>query len=174
MFITRKHLSRRTFLRAAGATMALPFLDSMIPALTAQTKTPATANPRLGFVYLPHGAIMDRWTPKTEGTGFEFAPILQALEPFRNQLNIISGLGHQAADTTAVHSLSPATWLSGVRPKATQGTDAYAGVTADQIAAQAIGQDSSLPSMELATEDHSGLIGSCDVDYGCIYMNTLS
>ena len=86
----------------------------------------------------------------------------------------MSGLGHQAADTTAVHSLSPTTWLSGVRPKATQGVDAFAGITADQIAAQAIGQDSSLPSMELATEDHSGLIGSCDRDYGCIYMNTLS
>ena len=89
-------------------------------------------------------------------------------------MNVVTGLGHQAADTTAVHSLSPTTWLSGVRPKATQGVDAYAGITADQIAAQAIGQDSSLPSMELATEDHSGLIGSCDRDYGCIYMNTLS
>src|SRR6188768_1102544 len=174
MFVTRKHLSRRTFLRAAGATMALPFLDSMVPALTAQTKTAATAGSRLGFVYLPHGAIMDRWTPKTEGTGFEFTPILQPLAKHRDRLNVISGLHHQAADSSAVHSLSPTTWLSGVRPKATQGTDAFAGVTADQIAAQAIGQDSPLPSMELATEDHSGLIGSCDVDYGCIYMNTLS
>jgi len=89
-------------------------------------------------------------------------------------VNVVTGLGHRAADTTAVHSLSPTTWLSGVRPKATQGVDAYAGVTADQVAAQAIGQDTILPSMELATEDHSGLIGSCDRDYGCIYMNTLS
>src|SRR6476660_1241401 len=99
MFITKKHLSRRTFLHAAGATLALPFLDSMVPALTAQTRTAAAANPRLGFVYVPHGAIMDRWTPKTEGTGFEFTPILEPLEPFRDRLNIISGLGHQAADT---------------------------------------------------------------------------
>jgi len=174
MFITKKHLSRRTFLHAAGATLALPFLDSMVPALTAQARTAANANPRLGFVYIPHGAIMDRWTPKTEGAGFEFAPILQGLEPFRDQLNIISGLGHQAADTTAVHSLSPATWLSGVRPKATQGTDAYAGITADQYAAAKIGQDTILPSIELGTEDHSGLIGACDRDYGCIYMNTVS
>src|SRR5678815_3697767 len=174
MFVTRKHLSRRTFLRAAGATMALPFLDSMVPALTAQAKTAASAGSRLGFVYLPHGAIMDRWTPKTEGTGFEFMPILQPLEKFRNRLNVVSGLGHQAADTSAVHSLSPTTWLSGVRPKATQGTDAFAGVTADQFAAQQIGQDTLLPSLELGTEDHSGLIGSCDRDYGCIYMNTLS
>jgi hypothetical protein len=117
---------------------------------------------------------MDKWTPATEGAGFELTPILKPLEPFRDQLNVVSGLGHSAADTTAVHSLSPTTWLSGVRPKATQGVDAYAGVTADQIAAQSIGQQTILPSMELATEDHSGLIGSCDRDYGCIYMNTLS
>jgi hypothetical protein len=128
----------------------------------------------LGFVYVPHGAIMDKWTPATEGSGFEFSPILKPLEPFRDRLTIVSGLGHRAADSTAVHSLSPTTWLSGVRPKPTQGTDAFAGVTADQVAAQAIGQDTILPSMELAIEDHSGLIGACDRDYGCIYMNTLS
>src|SRR5688500_9991007 len=174
MFITKKHLSRRTFLQAAGATMALPLLDSMIPAMTATPRTAAAASSRLGFVYLPHGAIMDRWTPKTVGTGFEFQSILQPLERFRSSLNIVTGTGHQAADTSAVHSLSPTTWLSGVRPKATNGTDAYAGVTADQFAAQQIGQDTMLPSLELGTEDHSGLIGSCDRDYGCIYMNTLS
>jgi hypothetical protein len=174
MFITKKHLSRRTFLKGAGVTMALPVLDAMIPALAAQTKTAATAGPRLVFVYVPHGAIMDRWTPKTEGAGFEFTPILKPLEPFRDYVNVVSGLGHKAADTTAVHSLSPTTWLSGVRPKATQGTDAFAGVTADQFAAQKIGQDTPLPSLELGTEDHSGLIGECDRDYGCIYMNTLS
>jgi hypothetical protein len=172
MFITRKHLSRRTFLRGAGATLALPFLESMIPAITARAAT--SSGTRLAFVYLPHGAIMDRWTPKTEGRDFEFTPILKALEPFRDYVNVVSGLGHKAADTTAVHSLSPTTWLSGVRPKATQGPDAYAGITADQIAANKIGQDTMLPSMELATEDHSGLIGECDRDYGCIYMNTLS
>jgi len=174
MFVTKKHLSRRTFLRAAGATMALPLLDSMIPALTAQSATAAAAKSRLGFVYLPHGAIMDRWTPATEGAGFEFTPILQPLEPFRDRLNVVTGMGHQAADTSAVHSLSPTTWLSGVRPKATQGTDAFAGVTADQFAAAQIGQGTLLPSLEMGTEDHSGLIGSCDRDYGCIYMNTLS
>jgi hypothetical protein len=172
MFITKKHLSRRTFLHSAGATLALPFLESMIPALTLHAAT--NSGTRLAFVYVPHGAIMDKWTPKTEGRDFEFTPILKPLEPFRDDVNIVTGLGHKAADTTAVHSLSPTTWLSGVRPKATQGPDAYAGVTADQIAAQKIGQDTILPSMELATEDHSGLIGECDRDYGCIYMNTLS
>jgi len=174
MFVTKKHLPRRTFLRGMGVSLALPLLDSMIPARTLLAQTAATPVSRLGFVYVPHGAIMDQWTPATEGTGFEFTPILKPLEPFRDRLNVVSGLGHRAADTTAVHSLSPTTWLSGVRPKATQGVDAYAGITADQIAAQAIGQDTVLPSMELATEDHSGLIGSCDRDYGCIYMNTLS
>ena len=174
MWISKKHLPRRTFLRGMGATVALPLLDSMVPALTAQTRTAANPLPRLGFVYIPHGAIMDQWTPKEEGAAFTFTRILKPMEPFRERLNIVTGLGHRAADTTAVHSLSPTTWLSGVRPKPTQGVDAFAGVTADQIAAKAIGQDTLLPSLELATEDHSGLIGSCDRDYGCIYMNTLS
>jgi len=174
MFITRKRLPRRTFLRGVGATLALPLLDAMVPARTLLAKTAGSPASRLGFVYLPHGANMDKWTPAAEGTGFEFSPILKPLEPFRRHLDVVSGLGHRAADSTAVHSLSPTTWLSGVRPKPTQGVDAYAGITADQIAAQRIGQDTLLPSIELATEDQSGLIGACDRDYGCIYMNTLS
>src|SRR3984957_3659011 len=173
-FITKKHLPRRTFLQGLGVSLALPLLDSMLPAQTLLKNTAANPSPRLGFVYVPHGAIMDKWTPATEGAGFEFSPILKPLEPFRDRLNVVSGLGHRAADTTAVHSLSPTTWLSGVRPKPTQGVDAYAGVTADQIAAQHLGQETMLPSIELATEDHSGLLGACDRDYGCIYMNTLS
>ncbi len=174
MFITKKHLPRRTFLRAAGVSLALPLLESMVPAQTLLRKTAGTGASRVGFVYVPHGAIMDQWTPSTEGTGFEFPRILKPLEPFRDRVNVISGLGHRAADSTAVHSLSPTTWLSGVRPKPTQGVDAFAGVTADQIAAQHIGQDTVLPSMEVAIEDYSALIGACDRDYGCIYMNTLS
>ena len=170
MFITKKHLDRRTFLRGAGATLALPLLDAMVPAFAAN----APSTTRLGFVYVPHGAIMTQWTPDSTGNGFEFKPTLQSLEPYRKRLNIISGLHHRAADSTAVHSLSPTTWLSGVRPKPTQGVDAFAGITADQIAAEHIGQETMLPSIELATEDHSGLIGACDRDYGCIYMNTLS
>jgi hypothetical protein len=160
MLITRKHISRRTLLRGMGVSLALPLLDSMVPALVAQTRTAAKPLSRMAFIYIPHGAIMDQWTPAVEGSGFEFTRILKPLEPFRDRLNIVSGLGHRAADTTAVHSLSPTTWLSGVRPKPTQGQDAFAGITADQIAAQHIGQDTVLPSLELATEDHSGLIGS--------------
>src|ERR1700683_2218774 len=146
----------------------------MLPAQTPLKKTAAAGSPRMGFVYVPHGAIMDRWTPTTEGAAFEFTPILSPLEPYRDRLNVVSGLGHRAADSTAVHSLSPTTWLSGVRPKPTQGVDAFAGVTADQIAAQHIGQDTPLPSIELATENHSALLGARDRDYGCIYMNTVS
>lgn len=174
MFITKKHLNRRHLLKGASAAFALPLLDAMLPAMTAQAQTAANITPRLGFVYVPHGAIMTQYTPDTTGTDWEFKPILKPLESYRSRLNIISGLGHQAADTTAVHSLSPCTWLSGIRPKATLGSDAFAGVTADQYAAQIIGQDTPLPSLELATEDHTGLIGACDRDYGCIYMNTLS
>src|SRR5271170_1589179 len=174
MFITKTHLPRRTFLRGMGVTLALPLLDAMLPAQTLLKKTAAAGSPRMGFVYIPHGAIMNQWTPAAEGTAFEFSRVLKPLEPFRDRVNVVSGLGNRAADSTAVHSLSPTTWLSGVRPKPTQGVDAYAGVTADQIAARAIGQDTILPSLELGTEDHSGLIGACDRDYGCIYMNTLS
>src|SRR6266705_695836 len=174
MFIAKKHLSRRTMLRGVGVALSLPLLESMVPAQTPLVKTAAKPLSRLGFVYLPHGAIMDKWTPAAEGAGFEFPPILKPLEPLRDDVNVVSGLGHKAADTTAVHSLSPTTWLSGVRPKPTQGIDAFAGVTADQIAAQQIGQDTLLPSLEIATEDNSALIGACDRDYGCIYMNTLS
>src|SRR5690606_7291113 len=171
---SRKHLSRRKLLKGAGTAVALPLLDAMLPALTAQAQTAANITPRLAFVYVPHGAIMSEYTPDKVGRDFELKTILKPLEAYREKMVIVSQLGHVAADTTAVHSLSPCTWLSGVRPKATLGSDAYAGVTADQFAAQVIGQDTPLPSLELATEDHSGLIGACDRDYGCIYMNTLS
>jgi hypothetical protein len=174
VFITKMSLPRRTFLKGMGATVALPLLEAMVPAQTLLRTTAASPVARLGFVYVPHGAIMAQWTPATDGPGFEFPRILKPLEPFRDRVNVVSGLHHRAADSTAVHSLSPTTWLSGVRPKPTQGVDAFAGVTADQIAAQAIGQETPLPSIELGTADHSGLIGACDRDYGCIYMNTLS
>lgn len=174
MFVSRKHLSRRKLLKGAGVTLSLPLLDAMLPALTAQAQTAAKVKPRLAFVYVPHGAIMAEYTPDKVGRDFELKTILQPLAAYKEKMVIVSELGHVAADTTAVHSLSPCTWLSGVRPKATLGSDAYAGVTADQYAARVIGQDTPLPSLELATEDHSGLIGACDRDYGCIYMNTLS
>jgi uncharacterized protein DUF1552 len=171
--VFKKHLPRRTFLRGLGVSLALPLLDSMVPALSAQSKTAAKSARRLGFVYVPHGMIMDQFTPAAEGAGFEFTPILRPLEPFRDRVNVVSGLEHRAADYGGVHSLSPPTWLSGVRPAGITG-DIRAGITVDQIAAEKIGQGTPFPSLELATEDHSGLIGACDGGYSCTYINTIS
>ncbi len=175
MFITKKHLSRRTLAArrgcddgAAAARFHGPRADPV-----AEDRREAVAPPglRVHPARRDHGQMDARYRRRR---ALNSRRILKPLEPFRDHVNVVSGLGHRAADSTAVHSLSPTTWLSGVRPKPTQGVDAYAGVTADQIAAQHIGQDTMLPSLELATEDHSGLIGACDRDYGCIYMNTLS
>ena len=122
MFITKKHLPRRTFLQGRRARRSRCRCSTRwFRRGRCWRRPPASRCPRLGFVYVPHGAIMDKWTPATEGAGFEFTPILKPLEPFRDHLNVVSGLGHRAADTTAVHSLSPTTWLSGVRPKADAG-----------------------------------------------------
>lgn len=171
--VLKKHLARRTFLRGVGVSLALPLLDSMAPALTAETKTAANAVRRLGFVYVPHGMIMNQFTPATEGSGFELTPILRPLAPFRDRVTVVSGLEHKTADYGGVHSLSPPTWLSGVRPAGKEG-DIRAGTTIDQIAAAHIGQGTQFPSLEVATEDHSGLIGACDGGYSCTYINTLS
>jgi hypothetical protein len=116
---------------------------------------------------------MARFTPIGDGADFKFSPILKPLEPFRDRVVVVSGLAHKNADNAGVHSLSPPTWLSGVRPNEKE-LDIRAGVTVDQIAAAKIGQDTQFPSLELATEDHSGLIGACDGGYSCTYINTLS
>src|SRR5262252_1549563 len=137
MFITKRHLSRRTFLRGAGMAIGLPLLDAMIPAGTALAQTAAKATPHMGFIYFPHSAIMDRWTPAKEGTDFEITPILKPLEAFKKQLTVVSGLANKQA-YGPVHALSPSTWLSCVRPQKSQ--DPYGGVTVDQIAAKHIGQ----------------------------------
>jgi hypothetical protein len=171
--VTKKHLSRRALLRAAGASVALPLLDSMVPALTAQNQTAARAVRRLGFVYVPHGAIMQHFTPGGEGANFAFSPILSPLEPLRDRIVVVSNLAHHTADNAGVHSLSPPTWLSGVRPAQKEG-NIRGGTTADQIAAETFGKDTQFPSLELATEDHSNLIGACDGGYSCTYINTLS
>jgi hypothetical protein len=170
MFITKKHLSRRTFLRGAGVAVGLPLLDAMIPAGTALAQTAAKAVPHMGFIYFPHGAIMDRWTPAKEGADFELTPILKPLEPFKKQLTVISGLANKQA-YGPVHALSPGTWLSCVRPRESQ--DPYGGVTVDQIAAKHIGQDTPMPSIELAVEG-GGLSGACDRNFGCSYAGTIS
>ena len=171
MFIFKKHLSRRTFLRGAGVAVGLPFLDAMVPAWTAIAQTAASPKPRMGFMYLPHGAIMEAWTPATEGAGFELSPILKPLAAFQKQLTIVSQLQNKGAIAPPVHALQPGTWLSCVLPE--MGQDPHGGITADQIAAAHIGQDTPLPSIEVATEGRGGS-GACDRSYGCSYGNTIS
>ncbi|MBV9769790.1 MAG: DUF1552 domain-containing protein [Bryobacterales bacterium] len=177
-FVTKKHLSRRTMLRGMGVAISLPLLDSMIPALSAATKTAAKVQPRFGFVYVPHGAVMDKWTPIGTGTDFELSPVLTALSKHRENVIVLSNLRHHMADALgdggADHSRATATWLNGTHAKKTEGEDVRAGTTIDQMAAEKIGQETRFPSLEIATEDMTGLIGACDVGYSCAYMNTIS
>jgi len=177
--IFKKHLSRRTFLRGMGVTMSLPLLDAMVPASTALAQTAARPQVRLGLCFIPHGAVMNQWTPATVGP-LELSPTLSPLAAHREQVVVLSNLAHAMAgpqgpgDNGGDHTRCPAVFLNGVHPKRTDGADIQAGVTIDQIAAQKIGQDTLLPSLELAIEDYSGLVGSCDVGFSCTYMNTIS
>jgi uncharacterized protein DUF1552 len=171
MFVTKKHLARRTFLKGLGVTMGLPLLDAMIPARTALAQTAAAAKLRAGFIYFPHGAVMSQWTPEKTGTDWEFTPILKPLEAFRKQMTIISGLENKAAIAPPVHALSPGTWLGGVAPRKSQSP--LAGKTIDQMIADKIGQDTPFPSLEVAIEARGGN-GGCDRDYGCSYSGTIS
>jgi hypothetical protein len=172
-FITRKHLSRRTLLHGVGVSLGLPLLDSMVPAQTPLAKTAATSKSRLSCIYVPHGATMDKWTPAADGKGFEFTEILSPLEKFRDRVSIVSNLAHPAAggvgsDAGADHARSAAVFLSGVHPE--QGS-IHVGSTIDQIAAQRIGQDTPLPSLELSIEE---VALSCGSGYACAYSNTIS
>jgi hypothetical protein len=172
MFITKKHLSRRTFLRGAGVTLALPLLESMVPAATALNQTAARGRTRLGCIYFPHGAIMDKWTPAADGTGFEFSEILQPLTPFRDSISVISDLSHPQAygsGATANHNRSAASFLSGAHGEA--GPQPRLGVTMDQVAAQHIGQDTVLPSLELTLEEASV---NCGEGLSCAYRDTIA
>jgi hypothetical protein len=173
MFITKMSLPRRTFLRGMGATLALPLLDSMVPALTATARTAANPARRLGFVYVPHGVILNQWTPAAAGAGFELPPILKPLEPYRDSLTVVSNLARPEDFVGQDHACTGA-WLTGVPPKRTEGADFFAGRSIDQIIAAEIGQDTAFPSLELATEDFGALLGACMSGYSCAYMNTLS
>ena len=174
MIITKRALARRTILKGAGAALALPLLDAMVPALTALSQSAAQPRRRLGCVYIPHGAIMDRWTPAAAGSTFELTPILEPIEPFRDSLVVVTNLARPEEGVDTNHAGAPASWLAGVPPKRTAGPDFSLGITVDQLVAKQIGQETTLPSMELATEDFSGLIGDCAPGFSCAYMNTLS
>jgi len=178
--ITKKHIPRRAFLRGVGVTLSLPLLDSMIPAQTRLAQTAAKPQFRMGLCFMPHGAVMSNWTPPGDGTSLEMSRTLKPLEPYKSSVVIVSNLAHHNAapagpgDNGGDHTRSPAVFLNGVHPKRTDGADIRAGVTIDQIAAAHIGQETRLPSLELAIEDYSGLVGSCDVGFSCAYMNTIS
>jgi Protein of unknown function (DUF1552) len=170
MMNMKKHISRRTVLRGIGATVALPFLDAMVPALTATAQTAANPTPRFGVVFVPLGERPGYWTPKKVGADFEMTTILQPLEKYRNYMTVVSEL----CNPLDGHAVSVAAWLSGSIPFRTIAENVRAGVTIDQVIAAKIGQDTPFPSLELATEDFTGWIGGCDTAYSCAYMNTIS
>ncbi len=180
MYVSKKHLSRRAVLRGAGVALGLPFLNAMVPAGTALAQTAAAPRPRLGFFYLPHGAIMGNttlgpdvngWTPDREGADFDFKDILKPLEPLKSRLTVVSQMHNRPAESSAVHSITPGTWLSCVAPAKSQ--QPRGGITVDQLAAQHIGQDTPLPSLEVCTELNGGG-GQCDGTYGCSFGKTIS
>jgi hypothetical protein len=170
MFVTKKYLSRRSVLRGAGIALGLPLLDAMIPASTALAQTAANPTPHLGFIYFPHGAVQAKWTPNGVGKIDSFGEILAPLDKYKAMTTVFSNIDNQAA-VGPVHALAPGTWLSCVHPAISQ--EPHAGTTADQIAAQHIGQDTPLPSLEVATDNRGGG-GFCDRDYGCSYAATIS
>jgi hypothetical protein len=174
MFISKKHLSRRTMLRGAGAAIALPLLDAMIPAGTALAQTAAAPRPKLGFFYFPHGALMDKWTPAAAGKDFELTPILSPLAKYKERMTIVSNLRNTAAEGAGVHATSPGTWLSCASPFTVDVNDPNYGISADQIAAQHLGQDTPFPSIELCTEVKASSAGACDANLGCGYGSTIS
>jgi hypothetical protein len=176
MILTGKHLNRRALLRGAGACVALPFLDAMVPARAAAAPT-ANAPVRLGFFYFPNGLVMEQYTPVEEGTGFEFTRILKPLEAFRENLLVFSGFaqanGRALGDGSGDHARAGATFLTGVHPRKTEGANTRAGVSADQIAAREFGKLTQLASLEFGL-DPLDLAGGCDALYSCTYLNTLS
>jgi hypothetical protein len=174
MIVTKKALPRRTFLRGAGAALALPLLDAMIPSLTAEAETPAnpTRLRRLGFVYMPMGCDVTRWTPPGENTLDELSPTLAPLAPLKNNVAIISNMELRNA-YPGTHATSNASFLSAAKAKRTESTDYHLGTTVDQIAAQQIGGQTQLPSLELSM-DLLSVVGQCDNGYACVYQNNLS
>jgi uncharacterized protein DUF1552 len=172
MIITRKAMPRRTFLRGMGATVALPLLDAMVPSMTAFAKTPAKPVRRLGFVYMPMGCDLARWTPIGDGSVVQLSPTLQSLAPVADQLTILSNLELKNA-YPGTHATSNAAFLSAAKAKWTESTDYHLGTTVDQVAAQQIGHQTLLPSLEMSM-DLLQTVGQCDNGYACVYQNNLS
>src|SRR5436309_12769205 len=172
MIVTKKALPRRTFLRGVGATLALPLLDAMVPSMTALAATPANPVRRLGFVYVPMGAHIPQWTPPGSGSLGELSPTLRSLAPVADQLTVITNLELKNA-YPGTHATSNSAFLSAATARWTESSDYYLGTTADQVAAQQIGRETRLPSLELAM-DLLTTVGQCDNGYACVYQNNLS
>ncbi len=178
MFITRKHIPRRTFLRGAGTMLALPLLDAMVPARTLLAQTAANPRTRFTGIFVPHGMAPGYWVPATEGAGFEFPMILSPLEPFRDRTVVMSGLWSKSAEpppgvTGADHWVAAA-YLCADKPKKTAGADIYDGTTIDQLIAEKIGQETLLPSIQLGVEDPGANSSNCGEGYSCAYTNSIS
>ena len=171
MIITKKAIPRRTVLRGLGAALALPLLDGMVPAFAAIRNTPANPVRRLGVVYVPNGMMMEHWTPTTEGTGFDFPTILQPLEPFRDHLQVLSGMHGVASE--GPHARASTRFLTGVPSKPDDGSDLQASISMDQIAGRVLGRETQLASLELAL-DGRDFAGSCDDGFSCAYTNTIA
>ena len=181
MMITKKAIPRRTMLRGVGATLALPLLDGMVPALTAMAKTPARRVARFCAVYVPNGIIMKDWTPAAEGSAFELSPTLKPLEAHRRQLLVLSGLDNTGASSRTgnpgSHAKPAGAFLTGVEPlQTTSSSSLDLGISMDQILAKTISQDTPLPSLELGLEgaDTVNGVGTCGVGFNCAYQNTLA
>ena len=170
MIITRKALPRRTVLRGLGASLALPLLDGMVPAFAALRKTAAAPVKRLGVVYVPNGMMMNHWTPRTEGAGFDLPAILEPLEPFRRHVQVLSGM--HGVDGEGPHARSSTRFLTGVGAKPDNGSNLSAGVSMDQLAGRALGRETQLATLELAL-DGRDFAGSCDDGFSCAYTNTI-
>ena len=172
MIITKKALPRRTLLRGMGATVALPLLDAMVPAMTAAASTPARPVRRLGYVFIPMGSDIARWTPPGEGSLTDLSPILQPLEPHRDDVTVVTNMELKNA-YPGTHATSNSAYLSCAKAKLTESSDYYLGTTVDQIAAREIGQQTQIPSLELGM-DLLDVVGQCDDGFACVYQNNLS
>ena len=175
--IFKKAIPRRTFLQGAGAALALPLLDGMVPAMATSRQILAWQPKRLSIVYVANGMIMNKWTPATTGAGYEMTPILEPLTPFRDHLLVLSGLTHNEGrahpdESTGDHARAGATYLTGVHPRKTEGADTRAAITADQLVAKAFAGQTQMDSLELCM-DSPVLLGQCEAGYTCAYMNTI-
>lgn len=177
MFVTKRSLDRRTFLRGVGTTLALPLLDAMVPALSALSQTSAKPAMRLGFAYVPNGTILREFLPKTDGKNYQMPRILKPLAAHQKQMTFVSGLANAAGDaldaSSGPHSRVSGCWLNGMRARRTEGADIQAGTSVDQYAARVLGKDTPLMSLELALEPNF-MTGNCEGGYSCAYINTLS